>query len=747
MDAEKQHEETCLCPGCGSKYRVSKEFLGRSVACKQCGNRFKLQTQNSESMAKSPAEAAKPAESQEISCNDPLLAIGKLAVQYKFATKEQVRAAFLFQQDEIKKGSKKPLGEILVSQGALNQNQLRYLLAIQELIDTRQMDRRFGEIVVDKGFAGPKDIEKALEKQKQLFEQDKIVKPIGDILVAAKLMTKDQRDSILAEQQRIPGATTAQQPEVSASAAIIGLDKWLDLKVSENKLSAYLSIKGGSPPTLDLKTIKDFITAKGIQQGLAIDQEIMDYFLDSAKKEKPLKIALGQAPEKGANAHLAFHFQTKTIQPEAGEKDAAAEAEVKNSLRSTKKGDLLAEKRPSQTGKAGLDVFGNPIAGLRGEDAALVAGRGTRLSEDGLKVFADLEGLPQVSSSGRITIVPHLFIPGDVGVETGNIDFGGRVEVHGAVQNGYQVRCESLTAKETFRAQIEATGDVEIADGINGTVIRTRGHVRAKFMHRAHIETFGDVTAEREIIDSKIEIGGSCKIKNGIVVSSNITAMQGILANQIGTKTGNASTLFVGVDTRFKNEMAKFKSAADIKREEQQKAQAQADELQTIDLEITQKIGVLAQQQDPAMVNKRKLQAKLGELEALQDPEAIGPIKAALRELEDEIRVRDKTLEGLFNKQDKINQDLPGLQKTIGECEAVIRAMEAEIKIVEDWLAKETFLSEIKVLGTIYAETMIKGNKASLLLPETFDRVQIKEIKALGADKKMDLKFRITRLE
>ena len=39
------------------------------------------------------------------------------------------------------------------------------------------------------------------------------------------------------------------------------------------------------------------------------------------------------------------------------------------------------------------------------------------------------------------------------------------------------------------------------------------------------------------------------------------------------------------------------------------------------------------------------------------------------------------------------------------------------------------------------------SRKASLLLPETFDRVQIKEIKALGADKKMDLKFRITRLE
>ncbi|RPI72125.1 MAG: DUF342 domain-containing protein, partial [Desulfobacteraceae bacterium] len=372
MDMVKKTEETCLCPGCGSKYRVPKEFLGRAITCKQCGNRFKLQTENPESAVKSTPEATKPAESHEISCSDPLLAIGKLAVHHKLATKEQVRAAFLYQQDEIKKGIKKPLGEILVSQGALNQNQLRYLLAIQELIDTRQLDRRFGEIVADKGFAGPKDIEKALEKQKQLFEQAKIVKPIGDILVAAKLLTKEQRDAILVEQQRIPELKTA---ELSGNfaAALNGLDKWLDLKVSENKLQAYLSIKSGSPPALDLQTIKDFLGAKGIRQGLVADQEIMDYFLDPIKQEKPLKIALGQAPEKGPNAQLIFHFKNPMIRSETEEKGAAG-AGVKSGLRSAKKGELLAEKQPGQAGKAGVDVFGSSVAGLMGEEAVLVAG-------------------------------------------------------------------------------------------------------------------------------------------------------------------------------------------------------------------------------------------------------------------------------------------------------------------------------------------------------------------------------------
>jgi hypothetical protein len=344
-------------------------------------------------------------------------------------------------------------------------------------------------------------------------------------------------------------------------------------------------------------------------------------------------------------------------------------------------------------------------------------------------------------------VVPHLFIPGDVGVETGNIDFAGRVDVHSAIQNGYKVKCEQLTAREAFRAQVETTGDVEITDGINGTVIRTRGNVRAKFFHRASIEAFGDVTAEREIIDSKIEIGGVCKIKNGIIVSSKVTAMKGIVANQVGTKTGNASTLFVGVDTRFRNEMGKFKSAADLKREEQQKVRAKLDELEAKDLEITQKIGDLAQQQDSTMVTRRKLQVKLEELEASQDIETVQQIKAALMDIENEIRERDKALEGLFIEQDKINQEVPGLQKTMSEFDAAIEKLEAEIKVVEDWLATVTPLAEIKVTGTIYAETMLKGNKASLLLPETFDRVQIKEIKTFGADKKMDLKFRITRLE
>jgi hypothetical protein len=740
MDAEKQHEETCLCPGCGSKYRVPKEFLGRSVACKQCGNRFKLQTQNSNSAVKSTPEAVKPAESYAISCNDPLLAIGKLAVQYKFATKEQVRSAFLYQQNEIKKGSKKPLGEILVSQGAMNQNQLRYLLAIQALIDTRQLDRRFGEMVIDKGFAGSKDIEKALEKQKQLFEQAKIVKPIGDILVASKVLSREQRDAILLEQQCVPRSAEPFEPIAEKTSS---LDQWLEVKISEDRLSAFLSVRG-QLPTLDLSVIKEYLTAKGIVQGLAADQEIMDYFLDQAKRDKPLLAARGVGPEKGLNVQLFLHFQHKGAKPESIPDLVCME---QTGIKSVKKDDLLAEKRSAEPGQEGIDVFGRPLPPLTGQDFPLQAGRGTRLAEDGRKVYAETEGLPQLSISGKVMVVPHLFIPGDVGVETGNIDFNGRVEVHGTIQNGYQVKCESLTAKETFKSRIEATGDVDIVDGINGAIIRTRGNVRAKFIHRAVIEAFGDVTAEREIIDSKIEIGGSCKIKNGIVVSSNITAMQGILANQIGTKTGNASTLFVGVDTRFRNEIAKFKNAADLKHKEQEKFTLKLNELQAKDLQITQKIGMLAQQQDLAMINKRKLHDKLEEIAALNDLEAVGQLKAAIKELETEIRDRDKALESLFNEQDQINRELPGLQKTMAELDAAIKALEAEIKIVEGWLAKKTPLAEIKVFGTIYAETMLKGNKAGLLLPETFDRVQIKEIKALGADKKMDLRFRITRLE
>ena len=65
------------------------------------------------------------------------------------------------------------------------------------------MDRRFGAITVQNGFATQEEIKLALEEQTALFKRTESVKLIGDILLDLEILTKEQRDAVLLRQQRL----------------------------------------------------------------------------------------------------------------------------------------------------------------------------------------------------------------------------------------------------------------------------------------------------------------------------------------------------------------------------------------------------------------------------------------------------------------------------------------------------------------------------------------------------------------
>ena len=95
------------------------------------------------------------------------------------------------------------LGEILVSHGMISQSQLDFILSVQKILETTQLDQKFGAIAVENDFAKQEEIDQVIRKQKQLYNETKTVKMIGDILVESAVITKDQRDAILLKQKRI----------------------------------------------------------------------------------------------------------------------------------------------------------------------------------------------------------------------------------------------------------------------------------------------------------------------------------------------------------------------------------------------------------------------------------------------------------------------------------------------------------------------------------------------------------------
>jgi uncharacterized protein (DUF342 family) len=74
-------------------------------------------------------------------------------------------------------------------------------------------------------------------------------------------------------------------------------------------------------------------------------------------------------------------------------------------------------------GKPGTDVFGNAVAPPVPKEIPMSSGKGATLSEDGLKAYAESDGIPYVSLNNEISLLSELTISRDVDHTVGDIHF------------------------------------------------------------------------------------------------------------------------------------------------------------------------------------------------------------------------------------------------------------------------------------------------------------------------------------
>ena len=104
------------CPSCDSKYRLPESFGGKSVSCKSCGNPFKVSFNGGRDRADSSGEKTSTQKGvTEVSNEDPALMLGRLAIQHKLITEEQLNKAMSIHEARKEDGESPLLGEILLS--------------------------------------------------------------------------------------------------------------------------------------------------------------------------------------------------------------------------------------------------------------------------------------------------------------------------------------------------------------------------------------------------------------------------------------------------------------------------------------------------------------------------------------------------------------------------------------------------------------------------------------------------------
>lgn len=740
--------KTTACSSCGCKYRVPEEFKGRKISCKKCGTQFQLNLPD-ESNQNSTGKVAQSLESdvEEISQGDSYLLIGKLAVKYKFASVEQIKEALAFKAQKKQAGQKLLLGKILVAQGIITQSQFDFLHSLQKMMEARETDRKLGVIIVKNDFATQEEVDQALQEQKKVFIDTKTVKSMGDILFESGVITEEERDVVLAVQKRLKDTADAKRkPAMHDTVEQAAIDAMFELSVSKDQLHAFILPKTEVAEEFTAADVKNFLERSKIIHGIVDDTLIEEYLRDKNSHKEPWKIAAGELANRGKDVEIKYYFETDPLKIGKAKAGGVIDFEDRGTISQVKKDDLLVEKIPPVEGTPGKDVYGNLTDAPKSKDIKLRCGKGTTLSEDGIKILAATNGVPKISVHGRVYVLSQHEISGDVGKNTGHVDFDGEINVTGSLQSGYRVQGHSLAVDTILGAKVEMIGDIIVSGGIIKAAIETDGHVRARFVRGAGIKAFGDVIVEKSIRDSEIETSGACIVKEGIILASKITAKKGIWAGQIGSEVSKPCGLMVGVDARAKNEIDRIVPLIPSKKQDLKKLKSYEQELAQKSNQIENKIGELAQMQDRDMVNRKKIQAALEQSKKDADPIKLQKTKTALDEMDAESAKMEKKMDKLFDLQDQISEKIANVNQKIEIVDVEVQKLEERVTEITEWSSNGGGIPEVRVKGAIFPETKIDAEKSALTLKQSQESVLIKEHKIRQQGKMSKWEMRISDL-
>ncbi len=336
-------------------------------------------------------------------------------------------------------------------------------------------------------------------------------------------------------------------------------DSTVKVDISQDEMRATIKITPPKPGGrhLELQDVVNLLKSHGVVLGFM--EKTIKEALDNDRFMQEITAAKGIPAKHGDDAYIDYKVDIKKDSLKF-EEDASGRVDFKktNLVENVVIGQILAEKVPATRGQIGKTLFNRYVDAKDGKDIELKPGRNTILSDDGMRVMAEING-QVVFASGKIHVESVYRVQGDVGPKTGNIMFLGSVVITGSVLDNYEVKAagtvEVLGAVQ--KAKVEAEGDITVRQGIVGRegaqIESTGGSLFAKFIQAADIKVDGDVVAGEGILHSNVEAGGSvtCNGRRAQITGGSVRAKKEVRARTIGSQAYTQTEITVGTDPRL----------------------------------------------------------------------------------------------------------------------------------------------------------------------------------------------------
>jgi uncharacterized protein (DUF342 family) len=598
------------------------------------------------------------------------------------------------------------------------------------------LDYRFAMIAVKKGLISRNQFQTAMKMQRMIQGNGTNHISMSEILVKKGFVTEEAFNEVLppALKNKISAFDSTREdnpkePADQGSDGMVAKDNMeedrLFIRISNDFLSAYLVCKGNAFESVSLEDIKAMAQEASIRFGLVSDDEMRRHIDSPEKAPNEWLIARGKEPQPGTPDKIDYHFDLNPYRIGTVSEDGLMDWKDRGEIPQVHEGDLLAEIIPGRKGKAGRSVLGKAIPAPEVKRAKLKVGKGVKASEDRLKFYAAKGGQPKLSADNSLSVFATLEIDGNIGIETGHVEFDGHIEVRGTIEKGYRVKGETLRAAEILSEDVEVEGDVVVSAGIFGAKIKCGGRIKANHINKSHLIAVDDVVVRKEIVDSVVDTSGKCLIDGGTILYSEIFAKMGIKSGDIGSEASNASTITVGIDTRLKNAINEFKAKVAANIEEEVALSKAAVELTEKSNQFNSELGEVAQAQDRIMVKKRGIEEQVAK-EQRQPTETEAE---EIAELAKEEKKYDDIVAKIMDRDEKILEERTQHEVRVEEIKAENLDLNSTIDDAVKQLKSEKGLAVIEVSGTIFQLTQLKGPHASLVLPGDYRRVVIREQK------------------
>lgn len=312
------------------------------------------------------------------------------------------------------------------------------------------------------------------------------------------------------------------------------------VEISKDKMTAFLIINEGVEYILgNVEPLKEQISSELEKQG--VTHGVIEFNIDSYTPGKPYVIAKGSLPVKGEDAVVSY--LPKPERKPVIKEDGKADYYDMNFISEISEGTWLGEKIPAGPGTPGMTVVGEAIPSQQGREAVLKYDKKSAyvVEEVGKIVLrSKIAGVLEHGKSG-IGVNKHLPIHGDVGVETGNLNFDGSISIKGTVGTGFTVvatgdisieGAEGVSGAKHIKS---VEGDVYIRGGIFGlgqTIVEAGGNIYVKHVNEANIHAENEIhigsyaiganlTAHSILLDErKGKIIGGCAVAKTSIVAA-----------------------------------------------------------------------------------------------------------------------------------------------------------------------------------------------------------------------------------